>query len=85
VKENRWISANTSYRNIDVYLLTCLKWNPFYVMKADKNTRHFMVTQYMEGHHNQLTHETINPAQRSILGPNAAYFDVLVEVKKAEL
>ena len=38
---------------------------------------------YMEGHHNQLTHEKINPAQEATLGPNAAYYDVLVEVKKS--
>jgi molybdopterin-containing oxidoreductase family molybdopterin binding subunit len=36
--------------------------------------------QYLEGHHNELTHEEINPVQQFILGPNAAYCDVLVEV-----
>ncbi len=39
--------------------------------------------QYIEGHINQLTYETINPAQQFIFQPNAAFFDVLVEVKKA--
>jgi molybdopterin-containing oxidoreductase family molybdopterin binding subunit len=38
---------------------------------------------YLEGHHNQLTHGIINPAQAAIFQPNAALFDVLVEVKKA--
>jgi molybdopterin-containing oxidoreductase family molybdopterin binding subunit len=37
---------------------------------------------YIEGHHNRLTHEKINEAQLSLLGPNAALCDVLVEVKK---
>jgi len=36
--------------------------------------------QYIEGHLNQLTHDRINPAQQSILGPNAALCDVLVDV-----
>jgi len=40
--------------------------------------------QYIEGHHNQLTHDRINPAQALIMEPNAALFDVLVEVEKAE-
>jgi len=39
---------------------------------------------YIEGHHNQLTHDGINPAQQSIMEPNAALYDVLVEVKKAQ-
>ncbi len=39
--------------------------------------------QYIEGHHNQLTHETINPVQQFIREPNAALYDVLVEVRKA--
>jgi molybdopterin-containing oxidoreductase family molybdopterin binding subunit len=39
--------------------------------------------QYEEGHHNRLTHESINQAQLAVLGPNAALCDVLVEVKKA--
>ena len=38
--------------------------------------------QYIEGHHNELTHEMINIAQQSTLGPNAALCDVLVEVRK---
>jgi len=37
---------------------------------------------YSEGHHNELTHERINPAQRIIFEPNAAFYDVLVDVKK---
>jgi molybdopterin-containing oxidoreductase family molybdopterin binding subunit len=40
--------------------------------------------QYIEGHHNQLTHDRINEAQQFILEPNAALFDVLVEVEKVE-
>jgi len=40
--------------------------------------------QYIEGHHNQLTHDRINPAQQFIMEPNAALYDVLVEVKKAK-
>jgi molybdopterin-containing oxidoreductase family molybdopterin binding subunit len=39
--------------------------------------------QYIEGHHNQLTHERINAAQQFIKEPNAALYDVLVEVRKA--
>lgn len=39
---------------------------------------------YMEGHHNQLTHDRVNLAQKCISEPNAAFYDVLVEVKKAE-
>ena len=38
---------------------------------------------YIEGHHNQLTHERLNPVQQFILGPNAAFGDVLVEVERA--
>lgn len=38
---------------------------------------------YIEGHHNILTHDRINPVQQSIMGPNAAFYDVLVEVEKA--
>ena len=37
---------------------------------------------YLDGHHNGLTHGGINPIQQSLLGPNAAYNDVLVEVRK---
>jgi len=40
--------------------------------------------QYIEGHHNQLTHDRINEAQQFILEPNAALYDVLVEVEKVE-
>jgi anaerobic selenocysteine-containing dehydrogenase len=38
---------------------------------------------YIEGHHNMLTHDRINPVQQSIMGSNAAFYDVLVEVEKA--
>ncbi len=38
--------------------------------------------QYIEGHLNQLTHDMINPVQQHILQPNAAFYDVLVEVEK---
>jgi molybdopterin-containing oxidoreductase family molybdopterin binding subunit len=38
--------------------------------------------QYIEGHHNQLTYERINPAQQLIREPNAALYDVLVQVQK---
>jgi anaerobic dimethyl sulfoxide reductase subunit A len=38
--------------------------------------------QYIEGHHNHLTHEMINPAQQFIREPNAALYDVLVEVQR---
>jgi len=40
--------------------------------------------QFIEGHFNQLTHDMINPAQQFILEPNAAFYDVLVEVEKAK-
>jgi molybdopterin-containing oxidoreductase family molybdopterin binding subunit len=39
--------------------------------------------QYLQGHHNELTHELLNPVQQSIFGPNAAFYDVLVQVEKA--
>ncbi len=38
---------------------------------------------YIQGHHNELTQARLNPAQQSILQPNAALFDVLVEVEKS--
>jgi anaerobic selenocysteine-containing dehydrogenase len=38
---------------------------------------------YLQGHHNELTHESVNPVQQSVLGPNAALYDVLVQVEKA--
>jgi len=38
--------------------------------------------QYIEGHLNQLTHDRINPVQQHILQPNAAFYDVLVEVER---
>jgi len=40
--------------------------------------------QFIEGHFNELTHDMINPAQQFILEPNAALYDVLVEVAKVE-
>jgi anaerobic selenocysteine-containing dehydrogenase len=40
-------------------------------------------SQYVQGHHNELTHEAINPVQQFIMGPNAAFHDVLVQVEKA--
>ncbi len=36
---------------------------------------------YMQGHHNELTHEVSNPVQQSTLSPNAAFYDVLVQVE----
>jgi len=36
---------------------------------------------YVEGTHQALTHETINPAQQAIYEPNSALYDVLVEVE----
>ena len=39
--------------------------------------------EYPSGHHNELTHETVNPVQRFLTGPNAALYDVLVQVEKA--
>jgi anaerobic dimethyl sulfoxide reductase subunit A len=38
--------------------------------------------QYLQGHHNELTHESINPVQQFIMGPNAALYDVLVQVER---
>ncbi len=38
--------------------------------------------QYIEGHHNELTNEKINPAQQFIYESNAALYDTLVEVTK---
>ena len=40
--------------------------------------------QYIEGHHNQLTHQMINPVQQFTTEPNAALCDVLVEVEKVQ-
>ncbi|MCP4603302.1 MAG: molybdopterin-dependent oxidoreductase [Proteobacteria bacterium] len=40
--------------------------------------------QYIDGHHNQLTQEEINPAQQFIMEPNAALYDVLVDVTRSE-
>ncbi len=38
---------------------------------------------YLAGHHNELTHESVNPVQRFLTVPNAALYDVLVEVETA--
>jgi anaerobic selenocysteine-containing dehydrogenase len=38
--------------------------------------------QYLQGHHNELTHESVNPVQLSVIGPNAALYDVLVQIEK---
>jgi anaerobic selenocysteine-containing dehydrogenase len=38
--------------------------------------------QYLQGHHNELTHESVNPVQQFVMGPNAALYDVLVQVEK---
>ncbi len=40
--------------------------------------------QYMEGHHNELISERMNPAQNAVMGSNAAFYDVRVEVERAE-
>ncbi|UCC60246.1 MAG: hypothetical protein JSV02_00005, partial [Dehalococcoidia bacterium] len=45
-------------------------------------TEGWWTDQYIDGNLNQLTHDMINPAQQSVLGPNAALCDVLVEVQK---
>ncbi len=44
------------------------------------------VTNYISGHPNNLTHQIANPAQSVIpnFPSNAAYYDVLVEVERAE-
>ena len=39
---------------------------------------------FAEGSHQALTHNTINPAQQFVFEPNAALYDVLVEVQRAE-
>jgi len=38
---------------------------------------------YVQGHHNELTHARFNPAQQAILQSNAAFFDTLVQVEKS--
>ena len=45
-------------------------------------TEGWWTDQYVEGNLNQLTHDMINQAQQSVLGPNAALCDVLVEVQR---
>jgi molybdopterin-containing oxidoreductase family molybdopterin binding subunit len=40
-------------------------------------------SDYVEGTHQALTHETINPAQQAVFEPNFACYDVLVEVEPA--
>jgi anaerobic dimethyl sulfoxide reductase subunit A len=39
---------------------------------------------FIEGTHQQLTHSAVNPAQALIYEPNAAHYDVLVEVEKVK-
>ena len=41
--------------------------------------------QHIDGHHNELAHDRINPAQLHIFQPNSAFFDVLVEVEKVQV
>lgn len=41
--------------------------------------------QYIEGHHNELTNEKINPAQQLILESNAALYDALVQVTRIQV
>ncbi|NQT48469.1 MAG: molybdopterin-dependent oxidoreductase [Chloroflexi bacterium] len=41
--------------------------------------------QYVEGHCNELAHDRINPAQQHIFQPNAAFFDILVEVENVQV
>ncbi|MBM3132963.1 MAG: dehydrogenase, partial [Chloroflexi bacterium] len=43
----------------------------------------FSPWDYTEGTHQSLTHEAINPAQQAAYEPNAALYDVLVEVERA--
>jgi molybdopterin-containing oxidoreductase family molybdopterin binding subunit len=38
-------------------------------------------SDYVEGTHQALTHETINPAQEAVFEPNFACHDVLVQVE----
>jgi len=38
--------------------------------------------QYLQGHHNELTHESVNPVQQFVMSPNAAFYDVLVQVER---
>jgi anaerobic selenocysteine-containing dehydrogenase len=37
---------------------------------------------YIDGTHQALTHDRVNPAQKATWEPNAAYNDILVEVCK---
>jgi len=39
---------------------------------------------FLAGSHQALTHDAVNPAQTAVFMQNIAYFDVLVEVEKAE-
>ncbi|NQT48420.1 MAG: molybdopterin-dependent oxidoreductase [Chloroflexi bacterium] len=39
---------------------------------------------YVEGTHQALTHEIINPAQQAVYEPNSAFYDILVEVERVE-
>jgi len=38
---------------------------------------------FIEGHHQNLTHDVVNPSQAALHEPNVAFYDVLVEVEKA--
>ncbi len=40
-------------------------------------------SEYIRGHHNELTHDLVNPVQRFLTVPNAALYDVLVQVEGA--
>ena len=48
------------------------------VVKLEEGWWH---SDYVEGTHQTLTHETINPAQQAVFEPNFACHDVLVEVE----
>ena len=39
---------------------------------------------FLAGTHQTLTHDAVNPAQKAVFMENTAFYDVLVEVEKAE-
>jgi molybdopterin-containing oxidoreductase family molybdopterin binding subunit len=39
---------------------------------------------FVEGSHQELTHSAVNPVQELLYEPNAAHYDVLVEVERAK-
>ncbi len=39
---------------------------------------------FIDGHHQNLTHDAVNPAQKAVHEPNVAFYDVLVDVEKAQ-